>query len=44
MLLLVKEPRAWSDDCERRFGELLGYEDWQNDYWLTHCFRVPTPK
>lgn len=38
MLLLVKEPRGWSDDRERRFGELLGYEGWQNDYWLTHHF------
>jgi hypothetical protein len=23
------------DRIERRFGELLGYEDWQIDYWLT---------
>ncbi|MFA6265318.1 MAG: hypothetical protein WC670_06335 [Pseudolabrys sp.] len=38
MLALVSEPRAWSADRERRFGELLGYETWQNDHWLTHCF------
>jgi len=36
MLTLLTEPGAWSDDRERRFGELLGYEEWQNDYWLTH--------
>lgn len=24
----------WSPEHERREGELLGYEDWQNDYWL----------
>lgn len=36
MLALLREPGSWSDDRERRFGELLGYEDWQNDYWLTH--------
>src|SRR3954453_9437559 len=36
MLALLNEPGAWSDDRERRFGELLGYESWQNDYWLTH--------
>lgn len=36
MLALLTETGAWSDDQERRFGELLGYEDWQNDYWLAH--------
>jgi hypothetical protein len=36
MLTLLKETGAWSDDRERRFGELLGYEEWQIDYWLTH--------
>lgn len=34
MLTLLNEPEAWSDDRERRFGELLGYEGWQMDYWL----------
>ncbi|MGE3935426.1 MAG: hypothetical protein AB7F67_19355 [Rhodospirillaceae bacterium] len=24
----------WSSDHERRQGELLGYADWMNDYWL----------
>jgi hypothetical protein len=36
MLTLPNEPGAWSDDRERRFGELFGYEGWQIDYWLTH--------
>ena len=36
MLTLLNESGAWSDDRERRFGELLGYEGWQIDYWLTH--------
>ena len=36
MLMLVNEPGAWSEDRERRFGELLGYDAWQMDYWLTH--------
>jgi hypothetical protein len=36
MLTLLNEPEAWSDARERRFGELLGYEGWQIDYWLTH--------
>jgi hypothetical protein len=36
MLMLLKEPGAWSDDREWRFGELLGYEEWQNDYWRTY--------
>jgi hypothetical protein len=36
MLMLLNEPGAWSDDRERCFGKLLGYEKWQNDYWLTH--------
>jgi hypothetical protein len=36
MLTLLNEPGAWSDGRERRFGELLGYEGWQIDYWLMH--------
>jgi hypothetical protein len=36
MLALLNETAAWSDDRERRFGELLGYEAWQMDYWMTH--------
>ena len=36
MLTLLNEPGTWSDRRERRFGELLGYETWQMDYWMTH--------
>jgi hypothetical protein len=25
---------GWDDTHERRQGELLGYEDWQNDWWI----------
>jgi len=27
--------RAWTLEDERLHGELLGYEDWQNDIWLS---------
>jgi len=27
---------GWDDDFERQQGLLLGYEDWQNDWWLKH--------
>jgi threonine aldolase len=33
-------PGAWSSERERRYGTLLGYEDWQNDIWLS---RHPAP-
>ena len=33
-MIELKESNHWSHDHERREGELLGYEDWQNDYWL----------
>ena len=28
----------WTADHERRQGELLGYEDWMNDYWIERVF------
>lgn len=31
----------WNADHERKFGQLLGYEDWQNEYWLEKHFRPP---
>lgn len=43
MLMLLNERGAWSEDRERRFGELLGYEAWQNDFWLAHVFPAWTP-
>jgi hypothetical protein len=30
----LKAPSGWDDDRERRQGELLGYERWQNDWWM----------
>ena len=35
MLALLDRPAPWSHDKERQFGTLLGYEDWQNDFWLS---------
>jgi hypothetical protein len=35
MLDLLAVPGAWSNERERRYGTLLGYEDWQNDVWLS---------
>lgn len=34
MLELIVHYGAWTNEHERRFGTLLGYEDWQNDIWL----------
>ena len=34
MLKLIENFGNWNNEHERRFGELLGYEDWQNDVWL----------
>jgi hypothetical protein len=31
---LLRQSGEWSPERERRFGELLGYEHWQNDFWL----------
>ncbi|TCR64742.1 hypothetical protein EV560_106208 [Bosea sp. BK604] len=27
---------GWSEERERRQGELLGYEEWQRDWWAAH--------
>jgi hypothetical protein len=32
--LLESGAGKWDDNHERRQGELLGYEDWQNDWWI----------
>jgi hypothetical protein len=34
LLELLRQPGAWNEERERREGELLGYEGWQNDVWL----------
>ncbi len=35
MLALLDRPGPWSHQKEREFGTLLGYEDWQNDFWIS---------
>lgn len=39
MLDLVLSNDPWTADQERRQGELLGYADWMNDYWLEHSYQ-----
>ena len=34
-----KSGEAWTDVQERLQGSLLGYEDWQNDWWIEHLAR-----
>jgi len=41
MLELLAVPGPWSNERERRYGTLLGYEDWQNDIWLERYPVVP---
>lgn len=31
---IVNRTGDWNDDLERLQGTLLGYEDWQNDWWI----------
>ena len=33
-MIELKASSTWTDDHERREGELLGYEDWMNDHWI----------
>jgi hypothetical protein len=35
LLRQVGEKAGWSDALERYQGSLLGYEDWQNDWWFS---------
>lgn len=39
MLELILSKDQWTADKERRQGELLGYDNWMNDYWLTFIYR-----
>lgn len=32
---ILNRTRDWDDDLERLQGFLLGYEDWQNDWWIS---------
>ena len=34
--LLEASSSGWNDEHERQQGELLGYEDWQNDWWIAN--------
>ncbi|WP_201742441.1 hypothetical protein [Novosphingobium ovatum] len=38
MLDLMLADTPWTAVQERRQGELLGYADWMNDYWLEHIY------
>ncbi|QGY81856.1 hypothetical protein [Sphingorhabdus lacus] len=38
MIELLSSIHTWSADKERREGELLGYADWMNDYWLSNVY------
>ena len=38
MIELHGQLSHWSSEAERREGELLGYEDWQNDLWMRDRF------
>jgi hypothetical protein len=33
-MINLMEGAAWGPEQERREGELLGYADWMNEYWL----------
>ena len=39
MIELFERPGPWSDEREREEGALLGYQDWQNDWWITYLQR-----
>ena len=37
-LALLHGDKHWTAEHERRQGELLGYDDWMNDYWIEHIY------
>lgn len=39
MIELMTSFDAWTEYLERRQGELLGYQDWMNDYWVEFVYR-----
>lgn len=39
---LMSGNEPWTPEQERREGELLGYEDWMNDYWLEFVYNKQT--
>ena len=42
MIDLMTGYEPWSPELERRQGELLGYADWMNDYWLESIYGKQT--
>ena len=40
-MIELKESKHWTRDHERREGELLGYEGWMNDHWLSLAYPEP---
>lgn len=36
---ILNRTGAWNEGLERLQGLLLGYEDWQNDWWIQHRLR-----
>lgn len=37
-MIQLKESQQWSREQERREGELLGYDNWMNDHWLSVAY------
>jgi hypothetical protein len=46
LLMDVREKSEWNDSLERFEGSLLGYQDWQNDWWIANLreFRTQSAK
>lgn len=40
---LYQTGAGWDDARERRQGELLGYKDWQNDWWMANRMSLRVP-
>lgn len=41
-MIELKNSATWSREHERREGELLGYDDWMNDHFLSLFYPKPT--
>ena len=41
-MIQLRSSPVWSREHERREEELLGYEDWMNDYFLSLCYPEQT--
>jgi hypothetical protein len=40
MIRLKEMPGLWTEEHEREEGELLGYEDWMNTFWVERQFNA----